>query len=133
MNKLKVVDFSDRLNAEGKYKLNVGGYTGYGNDKKHVDIDIDISDLTLDQIGVIGGFLNATFDDANMSSITGAGIRRLESEEATTNETKMIETFGIDTLNDFKYYLTRVLTNSTVTEKFYAWLDEPYVKGDNND
>lgn len=130
MNKLQVVDYSDRLNAEGKYKLNVGGYTGYGNDKKRIYVDVDISDLTLDQIGVIGGFLNATFDDANMSSITGVGIRWLEPEEVTTNETKIIETFGIDTLNSFKYYLTRVLTNSTVTEKFYAWLDEPYVKGE---
>lgn len=130
MNKLQVVDYSDRLNAEGKYQLDVSGYSGYGKDKDRIKMSFDISDLTLDQIGALGAFFNATFDDANMSSITGAGIRRLEPEEVTTNETKMIETFGVDTLNDFKYYLTRVLTNSTVTEKFYAWLDEPYVKGD---
>lgn len=51
-------------------------------------------------------------------------------EANMTNESKMIETFGIDTLNEFKYYLTRVLTDSAVTEKFYAWLDEPYAKGE---
>lgn len=59
-------------------------------------------------------------------------LMKLEgADEANmTNELKMIEVFGIDVLNDFKYYLTHVLTNQKVTEEFYKWLHEPYVKGE---
>lgn len=130
MKKFKIVDLSDSVNPKEMHGIEVFGYTGYGNEKRHTTISIDISDLTIEQINIIGSFLSATFDDENLSSITGAIIRRIKPDDLVTNETKMVETFGADTTNKFKYYLTRVLTNSDVADKFYKWLNTPYVKGE---
>lgn len=82
MDKIKVNDMSFKLSAERPYKLRVRGnkYSNGTNYQVQEDIDLDMSDLTLEQIGVIAGFLDAVFDRANLNSITGAEILPLEDK-----------------------------------------------------
>ena len=43
-----------------------------------------------------------------------------------TNKDIMDAIFGKEVTDSFQYYLTHVLTNSDVTEKFQNWLQEEY-------
>lgn len=43
-----------------------------------------------------------------------------------TNEDMFILIFGRKKLDEFRYYLTHVLTNTNVTEKFENWLKEEF-------
>lgn len=78
MNAVKVnaVDMSGRLNTEGNYSMKVSGYDGYDN--IHKDYILDLSDLDIDQIGVIAGFLDAVFDECGLLRVTGASIVKTE-------------------------------------------------------
>ncbi len=77
-----VVDMSDRLNAEGKYFMKVRGKE-FGFDDKSIERNciLDLSELNIDQIGVIAGFLDAVFDGCGISQITGVGIIKPEEVE----------------------------------------------------
>ena len=76
---LEIVDYSGNLNAEGKYSLIVKGNTT--DDSGNViekESEIDLSNLTLDQIGVIGGLFDAIFDDLKNTSVTAVRIVKQE-------------------------------------------------------
>lgn len=74
--KVNVLDMCDKLNAEGKYCIKVCGEELESG--KHKEIFLDVSDLTIDQIGVIAGFLDAVFDTASIDKFTGASIVKSE-------------------------------------------------------
>ncbi len=78
--KLNVVDMSDRLNAEGKYCIKVNGERFLPRGRG--EVILDASDLSIDQLGVIAGFLDAVFDDAGIDKLTGVSIVKPESGES---------------------------------------------------
>lgn len=77
--KVNVVDMSDRLNAEGKYCFKICGDDWMSGKSK--EVILDASDLTIDQLGVIAGFLDAAFDDAHIDKLTGVSIVKSEDIE----------------------------------------------------
>lgn len=80
--KVHVVDMSDRLNAEGKYFMKVRGKEfDIGGKRVQKDCILDLSELTIDQIGVIAGFLDAAFDGCGLDQISGIGIVKPEEVE----------------------------------------------------
>lgn len=84
--KVKAVDMSDRLNAEGKYQMKVKGHAVWNSVDApfyHPDVEhyIDLSELDIDQIGVIAGFLDAVFDDLQMNDLTAVSIDKKDVEE----------------------------------------------------
>lgn len=73
MYKFKKKDMSD-LNKDEKYKFTVCGYKHEDGKEKFIEEDIDVSDLSMEDLSVIGGFLNALFDDIGFDSVIGAKI-----------------------------------------------------------
>lgn len=82
--KVKHVNMDDRLRAEGKYLLKVGGRTALWDDDrqtKHTEVYLDLCDFTTDQIGYLVGAFNAIFDDCGFTSISGLEIVKPEDVE----------------------------------------------------
>lgn len=82
--KVKHVNMDDRLRAEGKYLLKVGGRVPLWEDDRqtqHKEVYLDLCDFTTDQIGYLVGVFNAIFDDCGLTSITGLQIVRPEEVE----------------------------------------------------
>ncbi len=76
---LKVVDYLDRLNVEGKYSLVVKGNTvDESGNVIEKESEIDMPNLTTEQIGVIGGLLDAIFDNLKLTNVTAAKIVKQE-------------------------------------------------------
>lgn len=77
--KVKATDMSDRLNAEGKYCIKIKGEEFMSGESK--EVILDASDLNIDQIGAIAGFLDAVFDDSHIDKLTGVSIVKLEDDK----------------------------------------------------
>lgn len=77
METIKVTDMSDRLDTESKYCIKISGEELRSGKKK--EVILDASDLTIDQLGVIAGFLDAVFDDSNIDKLTGVSIVKREN------------------------------------------------------
>lgn len=75
------VDMSDRLNAEGKYLMKVRGKEFCMGESTQKDCILDLSELSIDQIGVIAGFLDAAFDGCGIDQIVGVSIVKPEEIE----------------------------------------------------
>ena len=81
------VDMSDRLNAEGKYLVKVRGMEFCNGESVVKDCILDLSELDIDQIGVIAGFLDAVFDGCGLDHISGVSIvKPQEIVKGETNE-----------------------------------------------
>lgn len=78
------VDMSGRLNAEGKHFMKVSGKGFYDDEFGQKDCILDLSELNIDQIGVIAGFLDAVFDDCDLDYISG--VRIVKPEEIKEDE-----------------------------------------------
>ena len=72
MYKFKKKDVNETLDNDEKYKFTVCGSTRVDGKEKFIEEDIDVSDLSMEELGVIGGFLDAIFDDIEFDTITGA-------------------------------------------------------------
>lgn len=75
------VDMSDRLNADGKYLMKVRGKEFCNGKSVQKDCILDLSELNIDQIGVIAGFLDAAFDGCGIDQIIGVKIVKPEEIE----------------------------------------------------
>lgn len=75
------VDMSDRLNAEGKYLMKVSGKEFCNGESVQKDCILNLSELDIDQIGVIAGFLDAVFDGCGLDQISGVSIVKPEEIE----------------------------------------------------
>lgn len=73
MYKFKKKDISDLDNDE-KYKFIIRGYKREDGKDKFIEEEIDVSDLSMEELSVIGGFLDAIFDDIEFDTITGAEL-----------------------------------------------------------
>lgn len=73
MYKFKKKDISDLDNDE-KYKFTIRGYKHEDGKDKFIEEEIDVSDLSMEELGVIGGFLDAIFDDIGFDTVTGAKL-----------------------------------------------------------
>jgi hypothetical protein len=73
MYKFKKKDINN-LDKDEKYKFTVCGYKQVEGKDKFIEEDIDVSDLSMEELGVIGGFLDSLFDDIGFDSVIGAKI-----------------------------------------------------------
>ena len=82
--KVKHVDMDNRLRAEGKYLLKVGGRKAFWEDDRQssfTEVYLDLCDFTTDQIGYLVGAFNAIFDDCGFTCIDGLQIVKPEDVE----------------------------------------------------
>jgi hypothetical protein len=73
MYKFKKKDINN-LDKDKKYKFTVCGYKQVEGKDKFIEEDIDVSDLSMEELGVIGGFLDSLFDDIGFDYIGAAKI-----------------------------------------------------------
>jgi hypothetical protein len=73
MYKFKKKDISN-LDKDEKYKFTVCGYKQVDGKEKFIEEDIDVSDLSMEELGVIGGFLDVIFDEIGFDYIGAAKI-----------------------------------------------------------
>ena len=82
--KVKHVNMDDRLRAEGKYLLKVGGRMSLWEDDRqteHKEVYLDLCDFTTDQIGYLVGAFDAIFDECGFTNISGLQIVKAEDVE----------------------------------------------------
>ena len=105
MIKMNAVDMSDRLNAEGKYKLVVRGISKCCGKDEGKEVEIDASSLSIDQLGVLAGFFDAVYDKAEIDSMSGVKIEKIpELREVELHDGNIAKVLSARGYNDGYYW-----------------------------